>query len=333
MNAFVKSVMIALGPLALVACSSGGGDDTSVTLADPAEITSDNAPIIAGAVVQTTYEGGALGTFAGLGSGAVLTAPGSQLFAKLGGIQKTQTDALQQKAQIGILAATLPTETEACLNGGTVTLSGQVSNPLTLSPADTFTLVYSGCDDGEGIINGTYAMTVTGFNGDLLSGSFSLRVTVALTAFAVTDTGSTVTANGNVSMTLDAMAAPAFEMLVSTNSLTVSDGISSHTLDGFSLSQTVDELTGAFTMTVSGGLESSAFVGRVTFNTVESLDGDGTGYAFSGEITIEGAGGATIDVIVLDAMLVQLQIDLDGNGIVDELVDTTWDELTLPSGG
>ena len=51
------------------------------------------------------------------------------------------------------------------------------------------------------------------------------------------------------------------------------------------------------------------------------------GYAFSGELTITGAGSASIRVIVLDGVFIRLEIDLDGDGNADEFVDTTWDEV------
>ena len=46
-----------------------------------------------------------------------------------------------------------------------------------------------------------------------------------------------------------------------------------------------------------------------------------------GELRIEGAGGAVIAMIALDANTVRLQIDIDGDGATDETVDMTWDEL------
>ena len=107
----------------------------------------------------------------------------------------------------------------------------------------------------------------------------------------------------------------------------VSTGTSSQTLSNFSVTETVDDVTLAYMMDASGSLTSSAFTGSVTFATAASLQGDGVGYAFSGELTITGAGSASISVLVLDNVFVRLEIDLNGDGTAEEIVDTTWDEV------
>jgi len=332
MNGVTKLLVICLPLVLLIGCGGGGGNgggSTTAVTTPPAQITSQNAPVIAGAVVQTALEGGGLGSFAGLGSGAgsVLTDPGPQLFSTLGGIHKSQTDSLQAKARMGVLQAAIPAQMTDCINAGSVTVSGNVANPTTLSVNDTINLVFSACDDGAGVVNGTYAMRITSFSGDLVSGSFSFGVTVTLTDFQVVEGGEIVTANGDVSISLDTGTLPTLTVSVTANSLSVSTGTSSQTLSNFSVTETVDDVTLAYMMDASGSLTSSAFTGSVTFATAASLQGDGLGYAFSGELTITGAGSASISVLVLDDVFVRLEIDLNGDGIAEEIVDTTWDEV------
>jgi len=312
----------------VVGCSGGGGGDSPVTSLPLAEIDSQSAPIIAGAVTKAAVEGSDLGEFAGFtGGGAVLQAPDSQVFAKIGTIQASQTQALRARALYGDLQTPIPPEQQDCAVSGTVTVSGDIANPLTLSANDTFTLVFAACDDGAGVVNGTYAMRVTTFSGDLLSGSFALDVSVTLTGFQITANDQTATVNGDISVAMTVNASPTQTISVTASSLSVSDGSASHTLTGYSAMQTVDQLTGAYTLDVSGTLSGSDFSGRVTFATTIDLVGDGTGFAFDGEIQINGARSATIHVIVLDGVLVRLEIDNDGDGVIDEIVDTSWAEL------
>ena len=334
MNSIAKSLVICVPLVFLAGCGGSGGDGIAPALvADPAEITSQNAPVIAGAVLQTALEGGGLGSFAVLGSGAgsILGDPTSRLFSKLGEIHNSQTESLRQKAQIGALQDSIPPQTTPCLNSGSVTVSGEINNPLTLSATDTFTLVFSACDDGAGVVSGTYAMRITGFTGDFVGGSFAFDVTVTLSGFQITDAGETITANGAVSISLDTSSMPTLTLSVASTSLSVSDGTSSHTLADFSVIQTVDEVTFAFTMDASGALTSSSFTGRVTFTTAVSLQGDGVGYASNGELRITGAGNASISILVLDSVFIRLEIDLDGNGVPEEIVDTTWDGVVAQS--
>ncbi len=328
MSTVTKFFASGICSLLLIGCSGSGGDDGNTIVTVPlADITTANAPGIAGAVMKTAVESGGLGVFAGPGGGAVLSNPNSQIFASLGNIQKSQTDSLTQKVRSGVLQETIPPTDELCAISGTVTVSGQVDNPMTLGPTDVFTLVFSDCDDGAGIVNGTYSMQVTSFGGDLLSGSFTIGVTVSLTAFQIDDGQELVTANGSVAMTIDYTAAPTLTISMTTTSLTVADGTSSQTLSSFSLTQTINELDSSFSMTVSGALTSSEFTGRVTFSTSADLLNDGTGFAYTGQITISGSGGASIRVIVLDDMLVSLEVDLDGDGGLEAVIPTTWDEL------
>ena len=331
MNRVAKLFLIGLPAVLLIGCGGGGdgGGPTATVTAPPAEITSQNATVITGAVVQTALEGGGLGSFAGLGSGAgsILADPGSQLFATLGGIHKSQTESLRAKAQSGVLQELIPAQTTPCINGGTVTVSGNIMTPTALTAGDTINLVFSACDDGAGVVSGTYAMRINSFSGDLISGSFSFGVTVTLTGFQVVDVGETVTANGDVTISLDTNTMPTLTVSVTANELSVSTGAASHTLGNFSVTETIDEGTFGYTMDASGTLTSSAFTGSVTFSTAASLQGDGVGYAYSGELTITGAGSASISFMVLDGVFVRLEIDLNGDGTPDEVIDATWDEV------
>ena len=90
MNAVTRFLLIGFSSALLISCGGGGGDGVAPAVTvNPAELTSQNAPLIAASVVQTTLEGGGLGSFAGVGSGTggILRDPDSQLFAKLGLLQ------------------------------------------------------------------------------------------------------------------------------------------------------------------------------------------------------------------------------------------------------
>lgn len=324
-----------LGSLACLAagCSGGGGSEGSSTIVSPpAEITTANAPIIAGAVTQAAVEGGDVGEFAGFaGGGAIVGGSADPVFAKIGNVQSSQFQSLRERVSTGELQAAIPPETTDCAVSGTVTVSGDIANPLTLTGGDTFTLVFDACDDGAGIVDGTYAMRITSFSGDLLSGDFSMSIAVTLTGFDLTADGQTVSVNGDISVSMTSSASPTQTVTMTSASLSVSDGTDSHTLTSYSAVQSVDQFTSAYTLEVSGTLSSTAFDGSVTFVTSVELVGDGTGFAFSGEIRVTGAQSATIEIIVLDGDLIRLDIDLDGDGIIDEIVDTSWAEL-LASG-
>lgn len=319
-------------PAILVLSGCGGGGGPSAPVVDPAEITSANAPAIASAVMAVSLEGGDLGAFAGLApSAAPQTSPKTSaksalVYSKIGEIQSSEIEALRKQSQTGILQAEFGPEGSTCTGGGMVTISGNLQDPNTLTRDDMIVFDFDMCVEGGQTVDGLFAMTITSFSGDFMS-TFSFGVRVELTAFTITADSLSATANGDITMTIDATASPMLTTTVNSDSLTVTDGSASHTLSGYDLTEIVDGASGNFSFETSGTLSSSVFSGAVTFETEVLLQGMGDGFAFMGKVVITGADGATIAVIVLDGTFVRLEVDLDGDGTPDETVDTTWTEL------
>ena len=78
---------------------------------------------------------------------------------------------------------------------------------------------------------------------------------------------------------------------------------------------------------MGGTLTSSVFSGSVTFDTTTLLQGVDGSYAYLGQVLITGANGGTIKIVVLDATFVRLEVDVNGDGILEATIDETWDDL------
>jgi hypothetical protein len=321
-----------VAPMLLAACGGGGGGGGATPLSSLVTIDSQNAPTIAAAVLGTALDTEGLAGLGGLGLVPVAAnaKTTSLAMSKLGTLQQQQTQLLKQRAQLGLLQAPIPEETVPCAAGGTMTLSGNIANGGQLSAGDTLDFAFADCDQGDGaVINGVFAMSITSFSGDLSSGMILLGIEVTVTGFEVADASGTATMNGSIAMSMDLRDPVVTAITISTASLSVSDGSTSHTLSDFSIVQTVDSSASvAYSLDVSGSLSSSRFDGRVDFETTATLQNDGGQYAFAGEVVISGANGATITVFVLSNQMVQLEIDLDGDGNADETVTRTWAELS-----
>ena len=83
-------------------------------------------------------------------------------------------------------------------------------------------------------------------------------------------------------------------------------------------------------------MTNSRFEGEVRYETTTPFEGTGTSDPDAGELRIEGAAAppadgaaiATIDVKAQpNGVDVHVEIDLDGDGQVDEIEQTTWDDL------
>ena len=323
MNNRATWTVLGTGLLFLAGCSGGGGDDSPpVPLAT---ITTANAPAIASSVMTAALDGGDLGSFAFGPIGTPVSSPKSTrvYYSKVAEIQNEQIGALLQHTQAVAMVPIGP-ESTPCTGGGTVTLSGNIANPATLGPNDTIAFDFASCVEDGTTTNGKFSMRVTSFSGDPASGVFSFGVTATITSLQITVAGETATVNGSVSISISA-AGSMLTTTVTSGSISVGDGGSTHTLRDYSSVRTLTSQS--FTLDVHGSLTSSDFSGTVNFATTALLQGLGDGYAYTGQLLITGANGATIKVVVLDSTLLRLEVDSNGDGVVDATLDFSWDDL------
>lgn len=313
MNRMSKTLLLSLATL-LAAC--GGSDDGGGAPGVPlAALTSANSPVIASVVVGAVSDSLYVGDLSGL------AAPTS---AATGGVSVGDVDV----GAPPVLAVSIGSDVEQCAVSGTVSFTATIANPETLTPGDSISLTFDDCDQGDGVLlDGGFGFSVATFQGDVATGAFRFAITVTLSDLRLIENGESTTLAGDMSLTIDTMNASAMSLTVAGNSLTVTSGNESASLAGYSIALTVDPLVGTSLLEVDGTVQSSEFAGRVDVATTAPLVVNVAGIPTEGEITIDGANGATITVRVVSAELVELHVDLDGNGTVDEVIATTWGDL------
>ena len=84
---------------------------------------------------------------------------------------------------------------------------------------------------------------------------------------------------------------------------------------------------GSVSVETSFRISSPRLDGDVIVSTSIGLQSAGDGYPFMGELRVEAANNAVIVIIAIDANTVRLEIDIDGDGAPDEIMDMTWEEL------
>jgi hypothetical protein len=318
----MKRVLVALLiPLAMTA-ACGGGDGASATRPPPAAdlpIDSGNAAL-ASAVAWRSASGS--GRFASLAGGGIAS--------NGGGISKPTA----RRAATGILGdivsnAPFGPITNACAVSGTLTVSGDLADPLTLTAGDTIRAEYEACDDGQGeIVDGTIDSTVEAFSGNILSGAYDVTMRIELTDLDVTAGNDHLLGNGDATATLDTTAAPFVSTTVSGDSLASTTNGASATLSAFSFDQTVDAgLSPApYTLAAAGTLDSSELAGVISYSTPVTFEGDDVEYPHAGELRVSGA-NSSARLIALDNVNVRIEVDSNGDGAVDQTIETTWAEL------
>jgi hypothetical protein len=221
-------------------------------------------------------------------------------------------------------------DTFPCEGGtGSVTVSGDLAVPGTFTPGDTFLIVYELCDEGFGeVIDGTVALTVRDFAGDIFLGTYLLGMDADVDTLSVATATDTIVGSGDAAITLDTTETPYIEARVGGSVMTQDSLGSSETLRNYSSSQTFDgNLSPAvYTMEASGTLESSQLPGDVVYSTETTFQGNEGEYPNTGVLLVSGD-NSSARLVAVDATNVRIEIDNNGDGTADEIIELTWAEL------
>ena len=212
---------------------------------------------------------------------------------------------------------------------GTVTVSGDIALPGTFTPGDSFLIEYELCDEGFGeVIDGSISLTVRDFAGDIFLGTYLLGMDALVDALSVATAADTIVGNGDATITLDTTETPFIQANVSGTSLSQDSLSSSETLRNYSSSQTFDgNLSPAiYTMDASGTLDSSQLPGDVVYSTETTFTGNEGEYPNTGVLLVRGE-NSSARLIAVDATNVRIEIDSNGDGTADEIIELTWAEL------
>lgn len=301
----------------------GGGNDGSTTDGPTLAITVDNGEDVATAVVT-----GVLGMF------EITEATGGPLLEPA-----AAANPVLQKA--GRLAGTyyqVPVEgTEPCAVTGTVTLSGNLADPNTITEGDTIGAVFDNCDDGDGfVIDGGLQFTIIAIDGDPFTDVYRLTLGMVLSSLNVTADGETVSADGDLTYTLDSLGFPTATVILSGSELTV--GAAGEQIGFRNFDQTLTVNAGMVPTTYAaeadGRLRSSTLGGSVDYRTITTIRARGDDNPpFAGEVLVDGADASEVRIVIVSEESVRLEIDVNGDGVVDAFVDTTWAALASETSG
>ncbi|MDH5619036.1 MAG: hypothetical protein OEZ11_10375 [Gammaproteobacteria bacterium] len=307
----------------IAACGSGSdrlGNRPSTT-------TFAITPANAATATRVAWEAAlASADFGNVGSGMVISTSSPGDFSKPG-LATSLAGKLINPVQMDPLGPVV----RSCFVRGIVTTTGDVADVTlaTLSTGDTFRDVYEFCDDGFGeVIDGTVDVAVREFTGDLDTGLYMLSLDVVLTDLQVATGTDTVVSNGDTTVTLDSMQSPFLRAGASGTSMTVDSNASSETLSDFTTSQTIDAgvQTLPFTLAAAGTLDSTQLAGVVRYSTPVTFAGEGFDFPSSGTFLVMGE-NSSARLTAVDNINVMIEIDGNGDGVVDATINTTWAAL------
>lgn len=328
----MKRALFLITTTALLISACGGGSSAPAPNLPPPTGNSDLVVTTANAkpAVRTAYSASS----ASMDTGGMVGAPG--ITAAPGGLQKPAAPSGIAALVDSALRKVPVTDTVGCGIDGTTgsqTTTYDFAVLGTLTAGDTIVVEFTNCDQGLGeVLNGRMEMTVLAFSGDLLvSGLYQMDMEVQLVNFRLTLPTDEILQNGDSTVSVDTTGTPMILMSISGNSLATVTNTATQIITNFSTAQSVDTsvLPEPYTMDTSGTVDSTELGGIISYSTPVTFQGAGDGYPFAGELLIEGANGASIRLVVLDASNVRIDIDTDGDGNVDSSETTTWDDIAV----
>jgi len=320
---FVKTWLISLfAVLVLVACGGGGGlaGGDGVATGPSLEITEDNAAQVTSVVVGSAD-------------------PGTEFLVD-------QIDwfgsAGNQELVNNIPGVIISLPPEDCLVDGTFTLSGVVDNEISVTPGDSLSIGFDGCDDGLGaVLNGELELTMGSFSPVDLNflnpiPPYIIPVTLGLTDFSVKGGGQVLIGNGDMMLELATENGNVVTVTLQGDSLVseVTDIVIANTetttLSGY-LYQVTENLVSPFNYSIemSGKQDSTAIGGSVMFETTTAFSGFESGNPEAGVLLITGANDSQCRLTVIDLLSVKIEVDADGDGDFETTIDgLSWDSLS-----
>ena len=316
--------------VALAACDSNGGAivPASAPPADPGTgttITSANAASVSGAAWGAVNNSADMVGLIG-NSGLIASNPGNVNKAAQDLVTKASIGDILQGVPIG------PLTLDCVIPGGTATIDGDIFDVITptLTADDVIIVDYNNCDDGLGeVLDGLLEMTIVSFTGDMLLGPYDLVATLRLKNFQVTTAADSILTNGTATASLDTSDPANITASVSGASMITDTNTYSETLTNFDTAQTVNTVDQflPYTINASGTLDNSQLDGVVSYTTGPQFTGNGLDFPGSGSLLISTVGSAA-RLTAIDNVNVTIDIDNDGDGVYDEMINTTWAAIT-----
>ena len=220
------------------------------------------------------------------------------------------------------------TETVACDTGEATFTWNDADNDFELSTGDTFDIVFADCffADTDTFLDGTVSLTNLVVTGDPLNqiAPWGLSLTIGFED-VVGERGGIV---GEVDLSLNSEDNVVVGLSLATASLstvriggfeTISDYVLAETLDLNSLTQAIN---------TSGTFASNLLEGTVDFETLQDFMVMGDDNPSAGQLLISDSSSSVL-LTVLDNINVQLEIDIDLDGTIDQTTIVAWADLDI----
>lgn len=219
-----------------------------------------------------------------------------------------------------------------CDTGEATTTWDDADNSLTISTGDTFDVVFAMCFDAA---NGTTLDGPTSLTNIIITGDpfnqiapWRLAMTFGFDSLSGTDSAGTVILDGDLAFDMSSADNVVVNLSIATTSLAAQQAGITETLTDYVLAETLDLNALTQLISANGVLTSTLLEGRITFETLEDFVVIADDNPSAGQLLISDDSSSVL-VTVVDNISVQLDIDFDLDGMIDQTIVVTWAELDI----
>ena len=329
--------MFALLATGLVACGGGGGGGdappaSGSTVFPALALTAGNAEQTTREVSTTGSETIGVGDVGSLViTGAVVDAEGGPALAQVARWSMETLHARRDQLTTS-LSGVVINETVNCTSGSISLSWNDADNDDEFSSGDSFTINFNNCVEMGATLNGSLGMSGFTINGDPdVDIAWNMGATFTFTALTINDGGDSIRVDGEMNFNIATMNGDDVEVDISGSSLAYYDGLHTTTLRSYVFAYTEQLSSGLYSLEYSGVLDMGSLSGRVTFDTTTPFTGSDIldNWPTAGTLRITGANDSAVTLEALGADTIQISIDSNGDGNVDQTIMTTWTALTL----
>jgi len=246
-----------------------------------------------------------------------------------GGVARLPGDAAKIAFRNGVYVAPFGPTTYNCPTSGTFMVSGDVTDPNTVTTGDSSTYELFDCDSGTGFTTvGDLRSDINSIVGDPLSGQFAQDQLLTFTDFQATAGTETMAFSGDHSAIIDATSAAQLAVTFGGNSLLIDAQqitLSVRNFAGSSFVQAAPPFNNS--LFVAGTASSSIVQGSFDFVIEETMQFPFGQEPTDGIFDVFGSGGSTARVAVVSDIAVNIQVDANASGNFEVSFITTWDEF------
>lgn len=235
-------------------------------------------------------------------------------------------------AKVLVLVRDISTNVVDCDTGEATVTWNDADNSFVVSTGDTIDIVFAMCffADTETTFDGATSLTNMVVAGDPTNqiAPWSLALTLGFDNLSGTDSAGTVVIDGGIDLDLSSEDNVVVDLSIATASLTAQQSGISATLSDYVLAGTLDLNALTRVLRANGTFTSTLLEGNVTFETLQDFVVIGDDNPSAGQLLIHDSSSSVL-VTVLDNISVQLEIDIDLDGTIDQTIVVTWTELDI----